>query len=222
MVILYTGTPGSGKSYHATDIVHTATKRKINIIANFVIKLPVKSQPYFFFVDNKQLTVKNLLAFYKEHHVDDKEGQTIIIIDEAATKFNARNDKMKDRDDWIQFFSQHRKLGFDIILITQNDRMLDRQIRSNIEYHYIHRKLTNFGIKGFVIKFIMHKDFVCVRQWYVIKERIGVDYFRIKKKIASSYDTFSLFDYSEQSKKTGGLISISDFNKLQKESESSA
>ena len=36
MVILYTGTPGSGKSYHATDIVHTATRRKINIIANFI------------------------------------------------------------------------------------------------------------------------------------------------------------------------------------------
>lgn len=222
MVILYTGTPGSGKSYHATDIVHTATRRKINIIANFVINLPEKKQPYFFFVDNKQLTVKNLIAFSKEHHKENREGQTIIIIDEAATMFNARNDKMKNRDEWIKFFSQHRKLGFDVILITQNDRMLDRQIRSNIEYHYIHRKLTNFGIKGFIIKFIMHKDFVCVRQWYTIKERIGADYFRIKKKVAASYDTFSLFDYSEQSNKSGGMISVAEFNRLQKESESSA
>ena len=222
MVILYTGTPGSGKSYHATDIVHTATRRKKNIIANFVIKLSDKQQPYFFFVDNKQLTVKNLIAFSKEHHKVDKEGQTIIIIDEAATIFNTRDSDRKDRNDWIKFFSQHRKLGFDIILITQNDRMLDRQIRSNIEYHYIHRKLTNFGLKGFIIKFILHKDFVCVHQWYTIKERIGADYFRIKKKIAASYDTFSLFDYAEQSNKNGGLISVAEFNRLQKESETSA
>ena len=222
MVILYTGTPGSGKSYHATDIVHTATRRKKNIIANFVIKLPQKQQPYFFFVDNKQLTVKNLIAFSKEHHKVDKEGQTIIIIDEAATIFNTRDSDRKDRNDWIKFFSQHRKLGFDVILITQNDRMLDRQIRSNIEYHYIHRKLSNFGLKGFIIKFILHKDFVCVHQWYTIKERIGADYFRIKKKVAASYDTFSLFDYAEQSNKNGGLISVAEFNRLQKESETSA
>ena len=33
----------------------------------------------------------------------------------------------------MTFFSQHRKLGFNIILITQSDRMLDKQIRSLVE-----------------------------------------------------------------------------------------
>ena len=219
MVILYTGTPGSGKSYHATDIVHTATKRKINVIANFVINLKEKQQPYFYFIDNKQLTVKNLLAFSKEHHKLDKESQTIIIIDEAATIFNTRDDKRKDRNEWIKFFSQHRKLGFDIILIAQNDRMLDRQVRANIELHYIHRKLTNFGIKGFIIRFLLHKNFVCVHQWYTIKERIGAEYFGIKKRIASSYDTFSLFDYTSKSNSKGGLISIAEFNKMREDEQ---
>ena len=32
----------------------------------------------------------------------------------------------------------------------------------------------------------------------------------------------SLFDYSEQSNKSGGLISVAEFNRLQKESESNA
>lgn len=213
MVILYTGTPGSGKSYHATDVVHTATRRKKNIIANFVIKLPEKQQPYFYFIDNKQLTVKNLIQFSKEHHKENKEGQTIIIIDEAATKFNCNSSTSKVRDEWIKFFSQHRKLGFDIILISQNDRMLDRQVRANIEYHYIHRKLSNFGFKGFIIRFLLHKDFVCIHQWYTIKERLGADYFRIRKKIAQSYDTFSLFDYADKSNKQGGFISAAEFNK---------
>lgn len=218
MIILYTGTPGSGKSYHATDIVHTATRRKKNIISNFVINLPEKQQPYFYFIDNNQLTVKNLIDFSKEHHKENKEGQTIIIIDEAATKFNAVNSG-KSMLGWVKFFSQHRKLGFDVILIAQNDRMLDRQVRANIEYHYIHRKLSNFGIKGFIIRVLLRKDFVCVHQWYTIKERLGADYFRIKKKIAASYDTFSLFDYSNRSNSLGGFISAAEFNKSKREGD---
>lgn len=217
MVILYTGTPGSGKSYHATDLVWHLTKKKINVIANFVINLPDKLQPYFYFLDNKQFRVSKLLEFSKEHHEENREGQTCIIIDEAATMFNVNNSSDKKMESWIKFFSQHRKLGYDIILIAQNDRMLDRQVRANIEYHYIHRKLSNFGIKGFIIKILLHRDFVCVHQWYTIKERLGADYFRIKKKIAASYDTFSLFDYSRQSNMYGGLISASEFNKKKQE-----
>lgn len=213
MVILYTGTPGSGKSYHATNLVHRATKRKTNIIANFVVNLPEKQQPYFFFLDNKQFKVDRLIEFSREHHKENKESQTIIIIDEASTMFNANSSTEKGREKWIKFFSQHRKLGYDIILISQNDRMLDRQVRANIEYHYIHRKLSNFGLKGFIIRFLLHKEFVCVHQWYTIKERLGAEYFRIRKKIAASYDTFSLFDYSEKSNSFGGFISPSEFNK---------
>lgn len=220
MVILYTGTPGSGKSYHATQLVHRATRRKVNVIANFVINLPPKQQPYFYFIDNKQLKVKTLIEFSKEHHKENKESQTIIIIDEAATIFNTRDSARKDRDSWIKFFSQHRKLGYDIILIAQNDRMLDRQIRANIEYHYIHRKLTNFGLKGFVIRCLLMKQFVCIHRWYGINEKVSCEYFRINRKVAASYDTFSLFDYSEKSNSSGGLISVADFNRMMKEGNS--
>ena len=194
MVILYTGTPGSGKSYHATALVHRATKRKVNIIANFIVNLPEKQKPYFYFMPTEKITVAALIAFSKEHHKTQKESQTIVMIDEAALLFNCREYQRKDRSDWIKFFSQHRKLGFDIILITQMDRSLDRQVRGQIEYQYIHRKLGNYGFKGFIIKLLTHKSFVCVHQWYQIKERVGAEYFGIKKKIAESYDTFSMFN----------------------------
>ena len=213
MIILYTGTPGSGKSYHATDLVWHLTRKKINVIANFVINLPEKRQPYFYFMDSKIIRVDKLLDFSKEHHKINKEGQTCIIIDEAGTMFNANSSTEKGREKWIKFFSQHRKLGFDIILIAQNDRMLDRQVRANIEYQYIHRKLTNFGFKGFIIMLIMRRNFLCIRQWYTIKEKIGCDYFRIRKKVADSYDTFSLFNYTDRAQKYGGLISVSEFNR---------
>ena len=35
-----------------------------------------------------------------------------------------------------------------MILIAQFDRMLDRQIRSVIEYEHIHRKVKNIGVWG--------------------------------------------------------------------------
>lgn len=194
MVILYTGTPGSGKSYHATALVHRATKKRVNVIANFRVTLPGKQADYFFFIPTEKISVPYLLDFSKQHHPTQKESQTILMIDEAALIFNCREYKRKDRADWLKFFSQHRKLGYDVILITQMDRSLDRQVRGQIEYQYIHRKLGNYGFKGLIIKLITHKSFVCVHQWYQIKERLGAEYFGIKKKIAASYDTFSMFN----------------------------
>lgn len=220
MIILYTGTPGSGKSYHATSQVWNLTRKKINVIANFVINLPEKQQPYFYFMDNKQIKSDKLIEYSMKHHVPNKEGQTCIILDEAGMMFNSNCPKDKKWEKWLTFFSQHRKYGFDVILIAQNDRMLDRQVRAQIEYQYLHRKLSNFGIKGFFIKLLKGgAGFICVHQWYTVKEKVGVDYFRIRKKIAESYDTFGLFNYSEKVSRFGGLISAADFNKLRKETE---
>jgi zona occludens toxin (predicted ATPase) len=197
MLYLYTGTPGSGKSYHATYLCHHATKRGVNILANFFVKLSPKQEHYFFFCPLEKMTVEYFINFHREHHVEGKESQTIIIIDEASVLFNAREYGRKDRSDWLKFFSQHRKLGYDIILISQIDRMLDRQIRGNVEIQKLHRKLTNWGFKGWIIALLTGKKFVCINKWYQIDSkkdsRIDTEYFSIKKKIADSYDTFSMF-----------------------------
>lgn len=198
MVLLYSGTPGSGKSYHATKRVHDMTKKGMFVIANFSVILPPAQAQRFFFVPTEELTVEFLLNFHIEHLKQGKESQCLILIDEAAVLFNSRDYGRKDRSDWLKFFAQHRKLGYDVILITQQDRSLDRQIRGVIEYNYIHRKLTNFGLKGWIIRFITHKQFVCIHIWYPIKERLDCEYFRINKKIANSYDTFSLFNTSKE------------------------
>lgn len=194
MVILYTGTPGSGKSYHATEVVHSCTRKKINVIANFIVKLPVKQSEKFFYKSTSKINVDFLVDFAQKNHVPNKESQTVVFIDEASILFNSRDFNRGDRMQWLKFFSQHRKMGYDVILITQMDRSLDRQIRGVIEYQYIFRKLKNFGLKGFVIRLLTHKQFVCIHQWYTIKERLGAEYFRIRKSIANTYDTYSMFN----------------------------
>lgn len=94
------------------------------------------------------------------------------------------------------FFAEHRHLGYDIILISQNDRMLDRQIRSLIEYNYIHRKVSQFGICGKILGLIMGQ-FVFVRVWYPLKEKISAEFFRGDRKLYNFYDSFEDFNSTE-------------------------
>ena len=46
------------------------------------------------------------------------------------------------------FFSQHRKLGYRVILVAQFSEMIDKQIRALIEYEYIHRNKGKWVEKG--------------------------------------------------------------------------
>ena len=195
MLELYSGTPGSGKSYHATERIYYSLLCGRNIIANFPVTMPKtfrKVKGEFLYLPNEQLTVNALMEFAKKFHKGRKEGQTLIVIDEAGIKFNARSWQDKDRFQWLNFFSQHRKFGFDIILISQADIMLDKQMRTFIEIEHNHRKMKNCGRMGFLLSPIM--SFVDVKFWYGIKLRLGMESLRYSKKIANIYDSYALFD----------------------------
>lgn len=196
MIDLYSGTPGSGKSLHvARDIFIKLNVKKQCVIANFPINLELiskKSKDKFFCFDNANLTVKALVDFAKENHVMGKEGQTLLVIDECQTFFNPREFARKDRLEWNNFFSQHRKLGYSVILVTQNDRLIDRQIRALIEYEIKHRKVNNFKIG----KLLPIKTFACVSYWYGVREKLDVSFFFFRKKYSRLYDSYKMFEGS--------------------------
>ena len=61
--------------------------------------------------------------------------------------------------------------------------MLDRQIRSVIEYEYIHRKVGNFGIKGKVYLLLWgSKVHVAVKVWYPMQEKVSSEVFQGAEK----------------------------------------
>jgi len=93
---------------------------------------------------------------------------------------------------WINFFTQHRKLGYHFILISQNDRLIDRQIRGFLEYEVKHRKLNNFG--PFVL--LPVPTFVTITYWYSIREKVDREFFFYKRKYSEIYNSFFLFDGS--------------------------
>lgn len=220
MIWLYSGTPGSGKSLHTAQDIERKLKRGQRVIANFPVELhEVRKKKVRFFLertgmvfknddsltddigeyiykDNSELTVSFLVNYARKNHKLGKEGQTLLIIDECSVQFNPRDFGRKDRDGWIKFFQHHRKLGYNVILISQNDRLIDRQIRSFIEYDVKHRKVNNFKTLGMIFSLFRVQLFIAVTYWYGVREKTGSEFFRYNKRHGKFYDTFAMFDDS--------------------------
>ncbi len=196
MVKLYSGTPGSGKSYHAArDIQHKLQMGK-NVISTMPIDINVvnrngkrKTGKYEFRLI-QEITPKYLIEFAKKNHKIGKEGQTLIVIDECQILFNPRDYTRQGRSEWILFFSYHRHYGYDVILITQFDRLLDRQIRGMIENEYKHRKINNRGI----LFLLPVKVFAVIEFWYVNKTQIGAHFVKFKRSVSRIYNSYEAND----------------------------
>lgn len=207
MIYLYTGTPGSGKSYHVAKDIYFYLYHCCNVIANFDINVDAvpsrKRHPrgYFFQKENHELDPDWLMEFAILCHNRNQrgriiEGQTWFIIDECQLLFNCRSWNGEGRDKWNSFFTQHRKYGYNIILITQFDRLVDRQIRSLVEYEVKHRKANNFGIGGFFVSlFLLGRPlFVAITYWYGARERCGSSMCIGIEKYYRIYDSYKLFE----------------------------
>ena len=72
--------------------------------------------------------------------------------------------------------------------------MIDRQIRSLIEYEFVHRKVSNYGWMGKVLSICsIGYLFVSVKIWYPMKEKVGSQFCKDHKKYYSLYDTYNIF-----------------------------
>lgn len=202
-ITLYSGTPGSGKSYHASLDVWKRFKSGGGLIANFPLTVPDGVHPAAGFRlsywDNSEITPQRLIDYAAKYHAQGIEGQTLLIVDEAQILWNSRDYSAKNRMDWVRFFSQHRKLGFNILMIAQNDRMLDRQIRALIETEVRHRKLNNYGFGGGLISLLTFNStwFIAIEYWYGgNKLKLGSQIFRFRSNKGKIYDSYKMFNDS--------------------------
>ena len=206
MISLYSGTPGSGKSCHAAREIALRLQRKDSVvIGNFYFntKAVKKCKGVYLYVPNHRLDPDKMLRFSRRlsKHLGRRlrEGEVKIYIDEAQLLFNSREYASPDRRAWLSFFSQHRHYGYDVILLAQFDRMLDRQIRGLIEYEHVHRKVANAGLMGAFVGFLFRGNlFVCIEKWYPIKETIETSFFFTSKYIYGLYDSYNHFDLVDE------------------------
>lgn len=200
MVSLYSGTPGSGKSLHCARTIINWSRLGYPVVGNFTVDLSKYKRADFTYCPNHEMTPEFLIKLSQEKvGSKPKEGSILLVIDECQLLFNAREWQQSGRAQWLSFFTQHRKLGYDIILIAQFDRMVDRQIRSLIEHEYIHRKMSNFGWQGKILSLIFGgKTFIAVKMWYPLHERLGSEIFHARKWMYSVYDTYAAFGSGEE------------------------
>lgn len=197
MIKLFTGTPGSGKSYNAVREALIWLRAGRKVIANFALKFTDREKKKgmdqrFTYLTNDEITISRLVMYAIDNGMLEfqHEAQCLVIIDEAGGRFNSREFGKTDRKEWIDFFSQHRKLGFDFILVAQADRMIDKQIRGYIEYEIKHRRANRVSVFRYIP---WVKIFVAVQYWYQQRQRMEAEWIMLKKKTANKYDHMKMF-----------------------------
>ena len=202
MITSYLGTPGSGKSLHvANDIVNALAVGRL-VITNFPVNtkgLRIHKKSRLVTLDNQSIKFSPDLIvcacdrYYEKYHV----RKALVVIDECQLLFDSRSWNAPGREHWNWFFSQHRKIcGIDsnVIIITQNEKAIDKRIISQSEYFCLHRKLQNGSNWEFVLSmFFCFNLFIYKKIWRPGKETVQVSFFRGKKKLFNLYDTFMIF-----------------------------
>ena len=212
MISVYTGTPGSGKSLHAAERIYYRIRRGDPVICNFNVVFPdrFKHKDMFVYRDNQELTPDYLIDYARCYWGDGRvrEGKLLLMIDEAQLLFDCRSWKGYQRAAWTSFFTQHRKFGYDIVLMCQFIGMLDKQLRSIVEYEYIHRKVAAMGWRGWFLQTLLLSPnlFVAVKIWSPLGERLGADFFKYHKRYAKMYDTYTEFKAPLTKKEQNALV----------------
>lgn len=195
---LFTGTPGSGKSLDAANEIRYALKHGKPVIANFKVVKDENWKGDFTYLPNSSVTVGNLAAFARDYWSGKNfaENGILLVIDEAQLLFNARNwNTDSNRMEFLEFLSQHRKYGYRIILCCQADIMIDKQFRSLVEYECNHRKISNYGFAGLLLRLLCFGEvFYCCETLYAAKLKTGGRFFRYKKSLGRMYDSYTLFE----------------------------
>lgn len=212
MLYFFSGLPGSGKSLHCAKMIDQYHKRGKNVICNFEvndhfwdkckrIKKNKHTGNYGIVqeVTNEKLTVDYLLDFAEKYHEKNergqiKEKQTLLIIDECQTMFNSRSWNQNGRSRWVIFFTQHRKFGYTVILVSQNKNLIDKQIRGVFEFDFEHRNVKNFKIIGLILSFILRNFFIIPVKWMANGKHDHVEFMIAPRKYYKLYDSYKIFD----------------------------
>lgn len=230
----YTGTPGSGKSYHCAIEIYKTIRKGKNVIGNIEINTSAIPQcgkhpkgDYLYINNDEWLNnsiselkkdkngkmrlvqandlfscVQGLRGYAFNFHERDKKGQfklhqTLLVLDECQELFNSRSWNRKDRLAWCSFFRQHRKLGFDCILISQDDKCIDKQIRSVLETQILHRNVSKYKTLGKIISFPFGGNlFMTIKSQYGYSKKdakTGSKFIYGSNKYFDIYDTTQLF-----------------------------
>ena len=201
MLQTYTGTPGSGKSYHIVDdmishlkiggVVVTNLELDLKNILKYHPKLTQKDlDERLIILPNECITPKLLYNLSFQHK--NNPYARLLVIDEAGDLFNTREWNNSNRPAWLKFFRMHRHLRYNCILVSQHRKMLDKQIQWLFDVDVQHRNIKEFGFFGWFLHLIFPKLFVAVSVYVPLNAKSNSQAVWLKKKYYSCYDTYTL------------------------------
>jgi len=151
------GKPGGGKSYEAvvSHIIPIVTKDRRKVVTNLPLNVDRFCAVFGEFcrdlivvVDGEFHNYGGQRPFSKKDHflqyeswVNDKGQKVYFFIDECHLAMPTQGTEKE----LTEFFSMHRHYGFDIMLITQNFRKVNRDIKDMIVNHYRAIKKSMMG-----------------------------------------------------------------------------
>lgn len=200
MIYLYSGTPGSGKTLHAVSDMLVYNRRDMPVVANFPVNLSGlrRANPdRMLYRDNDAMSPDFLVSYAADYwRFSDrpiKEEGILLVIDECQLVFNARD--WQRNKSWIAFFTQHRKMGYKVILIAQAREMIDKQIRAVIEFEYRHRKISNAGWLSVLLSWVVGSPFLYKKELATVRSlgkgaNLGFKVAHYGRRCYCAYDTF--------------------------------
>jgi hypothetical protein len=190
------GRLGSGKTLFAVDKIVKYLNEGRRVACNFPLNTDllqgkikkdsdITLMPTFF--ENSDLT--NLGYGGKSEH---EAG--LLVIDECMLLFNSRQWNDKGRSSVIEFFVNTRKLKWDVILIVQDARVLDKQIRESfVELRTICMRLDR--VKLPIIPIRLPKLHLGITRYGTLPTAPVADrtFYMQSKFLISLYDSYTIF-----------------------------
>lgn len=228
MIEIQQGTPGSGKSAAAVARAILHLRKGGVVAANFSLvdhwattiasKYALSYLPFgwgeqyaykkasdlhgrFFRVDSldaiRQIDPRKLATGLHRDKGGYSEGAGLLILDESQLVFNSR--KWQDNLPWIEFFTQHRKLGWNVILIAHTQEMIDSQIRPLAEYESRFRNLQKVKIPLLGLPLTPIPFFLVIRRYAGLGAGASViadrDLYPLPLWAARLYDSLEVFGF---------------------------
>lgn len=239
MIEIQQGTPGSGKSAAAVARAILHLRKGGVVAANFslvdgwaeqiVSKFALSYLPFgygkqyaykrasdlhgrFYRVDSldaiRSLEPRKLATGVYKDNGGYSEGAGLLILDESQLVFNSR--KWQDNLPWIEFFTQHRKIGWNVILIAHTQEMIDSQIRPLAEYESRFRNLQKVKIPLIGLPFSPIPLFLVIRRYAGLGAGSSVvadrELYPLPLWAARLYDSLEVFSFRSDSDKPESKI----------------
>lgn len=201
MIRTFLGTIGSGKSYHALEEIVKALEKGKYVVSNFPLNFTqgMIRKGYadrFMYIPDDFLMGESGVSFLyhlqkgMDFYAKGGEGTCLVVIDEAGNYFPPEDNGKYVTKLWKLFFTQSRKMGYDFLLICQDDlSQINKTIRKCVEYRVVHRKANAV----FPFKLLPFTLFMYVTYWAQQKERLSSEASIYVKSFGSLYNTEMMF-----------------------------